>query len=137
MKQTVVNMGMSRSSNGTVELRIEDQHSGDRILNISMSLEELGLLITGLHGVKGEADVYPANIAMKREVREVYCNRTDSYDKDDQRIIVQSDFLTNPELDGWQLHNDGCDTQQRGDRHKYTVKRYVPVENPLEVERYY
>lgn len=137
MKQTIVSMGMSRCSNGIVELRIEDQHSGDRILNISMSLEELGLLVTGLHGVKGKADVYPANIAMKRKVQEVYCDRIGSCNKDDQRHEVYNDFSSYYELNGWELHSDGCSTQQRGERHKYIIKRYVSVENPLETERNY
>lgn len=137
MKTTIVSMGMSRSSGrDTVLLQVEDEHSGDRIMEVSLSLKELGLLITGLHGVKGTATIFDANVAKKRETKRVYCNKVESYNKEVQRQAVQEDFLQYKEW-GWVMQSDGCSSQQNKERHEYVIKRYIDVENPLECERHY
>jgi hypothetical protein len=136
--KTVVSAGISRSSNGKIYFEISDHHSGDRIINIEFTPEELGLLLTGLHGVKGIADVYTdANIAKKRETLRVTCDKQPSGDKKGQRAIVRDHFENEYLPLGYQLQDDGTNTQQKIQLHQYIVKRYVPVEDVLDVERYY
>lgn len=124
-----------------VSLTIHDEHSGDQVMEIEFSLKEIGLLITGLHGVKGIATVNTAtNIAKKRETERVFCEKVTSYKsnrKDDQRVAVIEDFEEKYEQHGYSLQSDGTTTQQPTDKHEYIIKKYVPVENPLDVERYY
>lgn len=133
---TVVSMGMSRTSKDKVSLEISDEHSGDRILDIEFTLEELGLMITGLHGVKGIAEVFTdANIAKKRETLRVTCDKMPN--KITQRVFVREHFEENYAALGYQLHDDGTTSQQQTQLHQYIIKRYVPVENVLDVERYY
>lgn len=135
--KTVVSAGLSRTSSGKINFEVSDHHSGDRVLNIEFTPEELGLLITGLHGVKGIASVYTgANIAKKRETMKVTCDKVPT-NKDTQKAIVRDHFEEEYLPLGYQLHDDGTSTQQPTQLHQYIIKRYVPVEDVLDVERYY
>ncbi|QYW06062.1 hypothetical protein KASIA_p018 [Shewanella phage vB_SspS_KASIA] len=134
--KTVISAGVSIASNGKVNFEISDHHSGDRIINIEFTPEELGLLLTGLHGVKGIADVHTGeNIAKKRETMKVTC------DKVSNKITLQAIVRDHSEEEyaplGYLLHDDGTGTQQPTQLHQYIIKRYVPVEDVLDVERYY
>jgi len=132
---TVVSLGLSRASNDDVHISISDEHSGDRILNISLSVKELGLLVTGLHGVKGVADVFEANIAKQRITKTVLVDCTHGEIVED---LVQNDYTKYYERDGWVIHSDGVRTQQPlVGKHNYIIKKYVEVEDVLNVERYY
>ncbi len=140
MKKTVVSVGISRDNRNVVTLQIEDAHSGDNIIKVDFSLEEIGLLLTGLHGVKGVATYNElAHIAMNREVKKVSCDKVPYAlsRKEDQINIVNKDFITTWEPLGWSLQNDGCSSQQNDNLHNYTIKRYVPVDDVLNVERFY
>lgn len=135
--KTVISAGVSRTSNGKVNFEISDHHSGDRIINIEFTPEELGLLLTGLHGVKGIADVFTgANIAKERETLRVTCEK-DTTNKSSQEKVVITHFEENYAPLGYLLHDDGTRTQQPTQLHQYSIKRYVPVEDVLDVERYY
>ena len=138
MKQTIVKMGISRTNNSIVILEVHDAHSGDIILRTEMTLEDYGLLLTGVHGVNGKAKVNEsAHIACSREVERVTCGYT-GLDKDKQIEEVERHFSEHYEPDGWVLHNNGVGTQQRiRGKHQYAVKRYEPVVEPLNVERNY
>lgn len=134
--KTVISAGVSRTSNGKVNFEISDHHSGDRIINIEFTAEELGLLLTGLHGVKGVADVHTgANIAKKRETMKVTCDKVSN--KITQKAVVRDHFEEEYAPLGYLLHDDGAGTQQPTQLHQYIIKRYVPVEDVLDVERYY
>lgn len=135
--KTVISAGVSRTSNGKVNFEISDQHSGDRIINIEFTLEELGLLLTGLHGVLGVADVHTgANIAKKREIMKVTCDK-DTTNKSSQGKMVRTHFEEEYAPLGYLLDDDGTGTQQPTQLHQYIIKRYIPVEDVLDVERYY
>lgn len=139
-QQTVVGMSMSRDSNNRIRFSVDDSHSGDTIIKVDMSLEEFGLMVTGLHGVKGIAEFYPdCNIAKKRETKTVTIDIDKfSTSKEDELDLVRRDFTEKYESDGWELHSDGTRSQQNvSGKHCYTIKRYEPIENPLEVERFY
>ena len=136
--KTVVSMGLHKSNNGVMQLSVEDEHSGDHIMEVSFTLEELALLVTGLHGVKGEATIYTkANIAKERETRRVFCDKVSSYNKEEQRKRVLQDIAEHHAQDGWLLHSDGTTSQQRGSEHEYIIKRYVDVKDTMKVERHY
>ncbi|APC44485.1 hypothetical protein [Pseudoalteromonas phage PH357] len=135
--ETVVNMSLSRTSRGNIRFSVEDEHSSDFILEVNMSTEDFALLVTGLGGIKSKAEVYPeANIAKKREIKSVTCEKT--WEKDVQREIVQKDFEDKGySEEGWEIHDNGLRSQQYGKEHKYSLKRYVPVEDVYDIERYY
>lgn len=134
--KTVVSAGISRTSNGKINFEISDHHSGDRVTNIEFTAEELGLLLTGLHGVKGVAEVHTgANIAKKRETMRVTCDKLSN--KITQQAIVRDQIEVDYAKLGYLLHDDGTGTQQPTQLHQYIIKRYVPVEDVLDVQRYY
>lgn len=138
--ETVVNMSLSRTSKDDIRFSVEDEHSGDRILEISMSPQEFALLVTGLAGIKGKAEIFPeANIAKKREVKRATCEKASYTSKQEQKDLVQEHFENNilPLHEGWEIKDDGTTSQQRGKEHEYILKRYVPVEDVYDVERYY
>lgn len=139
-QQTVVGMSMSRDSNNRIRFSVDDSHSGDTIIKVDMSLEEFGLMVTGLHGVKGIAEFYPdCNVAKKRETKTVMID-VDKFNTPKETIVgmVHKDFAEKYEPDGWELHSNGTRSQQNvSGKHCYVIKRYEPVENPLEVERFY
>ena len=134
---TVVSVGVSRTSNNKVNLEISDNHSGDRVIQVEFCLKEFGLLMTGLHGVKGEAAVFTdANIAKKREIKQVQCDKVQG-GKDAQKAFVKEHFKKEFSDAEWAISDDGTRSQQNNFYHNYTVKRYVPVEDVYNVERYY
>lgn len=118
--------------NNHFNLRVEDAHSGDTILNIEMSLEDLGKLVTGKNiTIKG--DMYQqANIAKKRVVHKVNVEKV--FDKDEQKSIVVQDFEERFKGEGWELFDTGITTQQPNKHHTYTIVKYEVVDNPLEKE---
>lgn len=121
-------LGISRNNRDGVTLQVRDEHSGDRVLEINMSLEQYALVVTGLHGVEVEGVFYSdAHIAQERETQTVTCVKVNSYDKTVKRASVLEHFKQNYEPLGWLLQNDGVNSQQYGDLHKYTIKRYVDV----------
>lgn len=138
--ETIVNMSLSRTSRDSIRFSVEDEHSSDRILEICMTPKEFALLVTGLSGIKGTAEIFPeANIAKKREVKRATCEKTSYTSKQDQKDLVQEHFENNilPLHEGWEIKDDGTTSQQRGKEHEYILKRYVPVEDVYDVERYY
>lgn len=134
-EMTVVSMGLSRCSSGKVVLQVEDAHSGDLMLKVDMTTEELGLLITGLHGVKGSAEVFTdANIARERTIMRVTCPKVS---RNEQLKCVEDDFGSRFAPDGWEIQSDGTSSQQDGVDHGYVIKRYERVQDVSNVDRYY
>ena len=55
-----------------------------------------------------------------------------------QKVTVEQHFLESKySKDGWEIQDHGTSSQQNQEKHKYVIKRYVDVEDPLETERYY
>jgi hypothetical protein len=135
--KSVSSITMSRCNQGMVRIQIEDQHSGDRILEINMTPNELGLLVTGLSGIKGEMDYFPeAVIGKRRKIIRETCDKV-SADKDAQVQAVQDDFLSKYNTDTYSIQSNGIGTQQPHKYHQYVVKYYEDVEDVLDVKRYY
>jgi len=137
--KTVANMSLSRDNKNNILLTIEDGHSGDRVIRINMDTHDFAMLVTGMSGIKGVAEYNEkANIAKKREVKKVSIDIDGRLSKDQMSDLVDKDYIENYALDGWVLHNNGATSQQNTqNKHNYTIKRYVDVENPLEIEKYY
>ena len=137
MKDTVVTLGVSRTNNNVVNLQISDAHSGDRLTEVKISLENYALLLTGLHGVQAIASVNEGcNIAKKRTTERVLMPKVNSYDKDVIKEAVHKHFEENYKDSGWVLQNDGTSSQQPLlESHQYVIKCYENVENPLDCER--
>jgi hypothetical protein len=97
-------------------LELSDTHSGDTIMKVEFTLEELSLLITGLYGVKGVAEVFPsANLAKKRETTYVSCEKVSSLsDKGTQELFVKDAFEEKYAHLGYELQSTGVTSQQRG-----------------------
>lgn len=138
IKNTMVKMGISRTNQNVINIEITDAHSGDNITRVEMSLEDYALLVSGLHGVNGKAIVNSqANIACSRKTERVYCDDVDM-DEAAQGKEVLRHFKENYEKDGWKIQSDGLGTQQKTPgKHQYIIKRYLPVKNPMTVERSY
>jgi hypothetical protein len=135
--KSVASISLSRCNQGSVRLQIEDQHSGDRILEINMTPEELGLLITGLSGIKGKMDYFPnAMIGKKRKIIHETCDKVVG-DKEGQIQAVQDDFLSKYNIGTHSIQSNGVGTQQPNKQHQYIVKYYEDVEDVLDVKRYY
>lgn len=138
IKKTAVNMGLSRNSSGSVILYVKDEHSGELIVNCEMTPKELGLLVTGMHGIKAIADVNMEQVIAERRVTEsVTCKRVDSLDREAQRQEVINHFQSNFDTSVWTIQSDGTSTQQHGREHRYVIKSYEPVEDPTYAVRYY
>ncbi|AUR89179.1 hypothetical protein NVP1121O_151 [Vibrio phage 1.121.O._10N.286.46.C4] len=125
MKKSVANLTLSRASNGKAYLTIEDYHSGDRLLEITMSLSDLGALVSGAGEVATLMEYYEdCTIGKDREVLRVSCNKVDRKSQKDE---VQSDFESNWESDGWDLLHDGTASQQNSKVHNYSICRYNDI----------
>lgn len=126
--KTTVKMALSRDSSDNINLRIKDSHSGDHIIEVCMTLEDLGFLITGRCGVEGAAAVnQDAAIAKKRETVRLEAPRVLGR-KDLQREAVEATFFASeyPDL-GYSIFDDGTNSQQHGRVHYFMVKRYVSL----------
>lgn len=138
--KTIGSISISRSSNKLIYITVEDDHSGDTILELELSLEEFGGLVTGMGGTTGLMSVYTdANVAKKRLTKRVV---TDSipkvtHDKNNARKLVEQHFLTTPFTeDGWEILNDGTRSRQDNKNgYEYTIVKYVTVEDPTKSTR--
>ncbi len=144
--ETTVRMGISRSNQGHMSIEIHDEHSGELIADLQMSAKELGLLVTGLHGVKATGVVESEPVLAKRRVCKEefcervdgeFCERVDGRDKIKQHDVVVADMMAKYPNGDVFLQNDGTTSKQSGDKHRYMVKWYEDVEDPFEVDRYY
>ena len=139
--KTVGNISISRTNRDEVVVRIEDEHSGDRILELTLTPAAYGLLCTGLYGIKGFMEVNTsANIAKEREVRTIVAEDIKRYqDKELTASLVLEHFeksgLAN---EGWMISDNGTRSQQNNSKgHYYSIKRYVPATNPTNLEDMY
>ena len=139
--KTIGSISISRSSNNKVYINVEDEHSGDNILELSLTLEAYGLLVTGLSGIKGTMEVNPnAQIAKKREVKRVVVPEIKKYQdkKITEQLVLDHFALSSYKTDGWILHDNGTRSQQNNaNGYEYIIKRYIPVENPTDMEDMY
>ncbi len=139
MKKTVVSMGLSRASNKMVRLEIEDELSRQGIVSVEFSLEELGLLVTGLYGVKGVAKVGESgNIGKRAVTKTVTCEKSKELSKEHQLKLVLEDFKQYEQL-GWVLKDDGLRSQQNVGKHTYIIRSYEDVGDITikDIEKYY
>lgn len=131
--KTIGSISIRRSSEDAVYIRIEDDHSGDRILEMELTLENYGLLLTGLGGIKGEMVVNKdAHVAMEREGKRVVVPEIKKYQDKELTAKLVTEHFMNTELpaEGWILSDNGTRSQQNNPKgYEYIVKRYVPVQH--------
>ena len=139
--KTVGSISISRSSNDLVYIRIDDEHSGDNILELGLTLEAYGLLCTGLSGIKGLMEVNTdANIAMKREGKIILTPDIKKYqDSALTEASVDEHFdKSNLSADGWVISDYGTRSRQDSSQgYGYRIKRYVPAPDPTDMEGKY
>ena len=127
---------ISRRSNtkgeGGVAISIDDEASGLKIVEVQMELTEFAEVSTGLGYCKAEYRFKPnsftvENIDKTREVKNIFVDRAGgAYDKDKVAEIIKKHIEDSGELiDGWMLHDDGTRSQQHGDKHRVSLKRFV------------
>ena len=126
----------SNSKNSQICIKINDGISGLLITEVLMTPHDFAKCLTGLaHSpaasirLPSESDV--KHFGKKRIACTWTCDKSKAIGSVGQRVLVRSHFrearalADNP---NWLLHNDGCDSQQPGDRHAYTVIRFEEVE---------
>lgn len=140
-KKSVANVSLSRTNDDTIELTIKDEHSHDNVMKLSFTTHELGLLITGLCGVKPMMEFNEkAQIAKVREIQTVTVEDGGGHSREQLKFIVNNDFTVYHNHSGWELHDDGTTRQQPNfGSHNYVIKRYNDVDESevLNVEKYY
>lgn len=139
--KTVGNISVSRTNRDEVNIKIEDEHSGDKILELTLTPAAYGLLCTGLCGIKGFMEVNTtANIAKEREVKNVVAEDIKRYQgKEITAKLVLEHFRSSGLGDeGWMISDDGTRSQQNNPKgHCYNIKRYVSANNPESLEDMY
>lgn len=139
--KTVGNISISRTNRDEVIVRIEDEHSGDQILELTLTPAAYGLLCTGLCGIKGFMEVNTsANIAKEREVRSIVAEDIKRYQDKELTAKLVLEHFWGPGLgnEGWMISDNGTRSQQNNSKgHCYNIKRYVPATNPTNLEDMY
>ncbi|QHZ59764.1 hypothetical protein HWD03_gp083 [Alteromonas phage vB_AmeM_PT11-V22] len=137
--KTTASVSMGRNSNNEFYIHVEDEHSGNKIVSLSMDEKDFAFLITGLHGVKTDCILHNVtNVGKKRVIERVSMPEPDAFDKGSVKMAVREHFEREYEAEGWKLWDDGTSSQQnsRG-LHNFIVVKYVPVEDDVVVEKYY
>ncbi len=118
-----------------ISIKISDEKSGMKIVELNLSLEDFAKCITGQAHMKGDLDFVireedRKKVGKKKELRTLCCEKQ-SYSKNEQRMTVLSHFdQWRREMgEEWEIWSDGTTTQQRNSHHEYTVCRYVEVDN--------
>ncbi len=131
-KVSITRRGMTKGD-GVVSIQITDKESRLRVIEVEMEMIEFAEAITGLSYCKAECFFAPNqfiidNIGKKREVKDIFVERSGLYGEKDNEIIRQSVEDSGELVDGWMIHSDGCNTQQHGMKHKVVLYRFVDAE---------
>lgn len=124
-------LDISRHNDGNVYITIEDDSSGTRIMELKLDKSSYALLVTGLGNVKAEYNYIADNdnlsrIGKEKESRHVFCKKSKSYDKDEQKKLVKQSFDDSYMKDhGWEIWDDGTRSRQDHEEHRYIVCRWV------------
>lgn len=103
-----IHRSMGREDDRPMNVRISDDTSGCRILEVNFSLADFMDILTGRSGVSAEGEYYPdMPVGCTREHKEEVLPRPKGYDRNSKEV----DRLIAPfEVDGWRgrkedLHN--------------------------------
>lgn len=109
-----------------MSISLKDDTSSVAICNVEMGLVEFARALTGLGYVDCDIDLYDTyeKAGKKLIVKRVACEKDKSYSKDEQKRIVQEDFLEKYS-NKWEIHSDGTGTKQPGERHVYCIRKYI------------
>lgn len=129
MKQVKGKITLSRvttnTANDYVSIKIADNNSRVRIINVEIDMKTFAMAITGLSDQNCNIKVYDNYevIGKKKITKTVFCEKV--YDKEKQRKIVNDDYEKKYKSKGWIIQNDGTNSQQNGDMHHYDICKYV------------
>jgi len=134
-KEMKAKVTISRRTNtvgsGCIAISIDDDKSGLKVVEVEMELIDFAQAITGLSYCKAayrnsQSQYTIDNIMKKREVKSVYVDKPNVFDKDEmKRIVIKSVLDSGVLVDGWEIHNDGCSSQQNGKLHNVSLLRFV------------
>jgi hypothetical protein len=121
-------LGINRSSNGFIYIRIEDSNSRAKFVELKLTCEQFAEAVTGLHTCDVEMTVSHLDRVGKRRVREsrsVVCP-LDSW----KREVQQAWLVENCQEEGWILDAFlGSQTSTKsvdgGTRLNYAVFKYI------------
>ena len=114
-----------------ISLTVNDGASGNRVVELLLTLDNFGKCITGLSNVDAEYQFCPTPEAAqnykKERIFEIwYCDKVNSFIKKHQSAAVRRDFVAKNDGE-WTLFSDGTGSQQPGEQHHYSVVRYQTV----------
>lgn len=117
---------ISKSSHDVVCIRFREDRSSIRFLDVEMSLSDFANAVFGLAECPCKFDHVPTASEAERlgwdlESRTEFCDKV-SYIKDEQREHVKEAAKQFPD---WELSDDGTRSQQPGDKHRFTLRRWV------------
>jgi hypothetical protein len=122
---------ISRTNHDEIFIKIDDDTSGLRVVEVMMSPSDFARAITGLSSCNGEFHFTPtaftaANIGKVRETDSFFVRKSDGYSKEAQAAIVYEEFEKSGLAEaGWMIHSDGTGSQQPHDTHRATIYRFV------------
>jgi len=93
-------------------------------------MKEMMVAITGLCFRPAEIE-YLLNknqlkkIGKKLETKFIFIDKFKGYDRKKQKVLVKDAVNNLEEAIGWELFDDGCNSQQPIDKHKVTMRRWV------------
>lgn len=120
-KKAKAKVTITRSSDDRVNIYIKDGASGNRIVSVSMALEDYALAITGLAETPADIEYMPTpeeaeKFGKKRQIQHLSLEGVHKYngnflDRDGVLKHIESQY---PEYldDGWELFCDGLSVQQ-------------------------
>jgi len=102
-------LGLSRVGMGkdtVMRFEIEDSTSGTRIADISIDMEQFAFLVSGLHGIEADCELYSLeNVGKVYEHKVVNIDApTDMPRKVDDDVESIEDLLSPYEVDGWKAN---------------------------------
>lgn len=131
----IANITIGKRSNtkdeGCITITISDESSGLRVVEIEMDFKEFAQVMTGLAYCKGKYRFMPnefvtTNIGKKREVKDIYIDKPESYEKDkNKKHVAESIDKSGVLKDGWMLFDDGLRSQQPSKKHRVTLYRFI------------
>lgn len=113
-------------------LRVRDTNSTIPILEIEVSLEEFMRALTGLASVPCKGYLTSTDllkyVGYARVVADEYMDKFNVLNAEEARSLIAKDFIEKYKGTDWKILDDGLSLKQEGDKYRYKVFRYVPMQ---------
>ena len=122
------------NSSNTISFHIEDKASHTVIARFEMSLEDFAAAVTGLGMQPVELEYVISESGSRRigktvETKRVFIEHPPGYDNESRKQWVIDQLQGNPEMEGWELFDDGTRSQQNGEKWIVVLRRWVDSSN--------